>query len=86
MSGKREAQAAADRGAVNGPDHRLVHLAESEDDVVEQFHGPQRDAGEGESVDIRDAAGIDQIRPRAKAGPGTGDHDHARVVVPADLL
>ena len=33
----REAEAAADRGAVDRADHRLVHLADREDHVVEQF-------------------------------------------------
>ena len=40
---QREAEAAADRGAVDRADHRLVHLADREDDVVEQLERAARD-------------------------------------------
>jgi hypothetical protein len=39
VAGERQAQAAADRGAVDRPDHRLVHLPQGQDDVVQLIRG-----------------------------------------------
>ena len=83
---RREAEAAADRGAVDRADHRLVHLADREDHVVEQLERAPRDRRDGQAVDVRHDAGVLEVGARAEAVPGAGEHDDADVVVVTQRL
>jgi hypothetical protein len=83
---QREAEAAADGGAVDGRDHRLMHLADREHDFVEELHRSQRDRRDRQTGDVRHSSRIGQIGSGAEAPAGAGDDDDTGVVVVADLL
>ena len=82
----REAEAAADRGAVDRADDRLVHLADRDDDVVEQLERAPRDRRDREAVDVRDDARVLEVGARAEPVARAGEHDDAHVVVVAQRL
>jgi hypothetical protein len=85
VTGERQAEAASDRRSVDGSDDGLVHPANREDDVVEQLHRPQRDRGQGESVDAGYDAGVLEVGAGTERRPGAGQHDHANAVVRTHL-
>ena len=80
-----EAEAATDRGAVHRRDHRLVHVADGEDHVVEHLHRPPGDARALQPGDVRHHAAADEVGTRAEPVTGAGEHDDPALVVEADL-
>ena len=55
-------------------------------DLFEQAHRPAGDRRQTEIVDVRDGAGIFEVRTRAEARPGAGQDDDPDRVVDAELL
>ena len=80
VAGQRQAQSAADRGAVDRGDDRLVHLAQRQDDVVEHLHRPQRERRPGQPVDVRHRAGRLVVGTGRESAAGAGEHDHTHAL------
>ena len=85
VGGGGQAEPAADRGAVHRRDHRLVHVADGEDHVVEHLHRASGDAGALQPRDVRHHAAADEVGAGAEAVAGAGEHDDPALVVEADL-
>src|SRR4051812_124004 len=81
----RQAEATTDRRTVHGCDHRLVHVADRQDHLVEHAQRPPGDARALQPRDVRHHAASHEVGAGAEPVAGTGEHDDAAVVVGADV-
>jgi hypothetical protein len=86
VGGNRQAEAAADRGAVDGRDNRLMHPPQRHDHVVEELHRALRDGRARQAGDVRDRPRVLEVGAGAEAVPRPREDDDPRVVVEAHLL
>src|SRR3954452_1709009 len=80
-----EAEAASDGGAVDRGYHRLVHVAQREDHLVEDLQRAPGDARALQAADVGHHAAADQVGTRAEPVARTGEDDDAALVVGADV-